>query len=140
MAEPGPGFRPLPEGQGLAAVFLDAIREGRLVLQLCAGCGDHWHYPRPVCPVCGSDDWSWADATGTGTVHTFTVVHRAPLPSMKHLTPYVVAMIDLDEGARVTSMIVGEDAMDVAVGDSVHIAFPTGPEGDAGMPVFRRVP
>ena len=140
MAEPGPEFRPLPEAGGLAAVYLDGVRDGRLPLQLCGGCARHWHYPRPVCPHCGTADWGWVDAAGTGTVHTFTIVHRAPTRALKDLTPYVVAMIDLDEGARVTAMIVGEDALDVEVGDPVAIGFPTGPEGEPGMPVFRREP
>ena len=144
MADPAPTarFRPLPQAhaQGLAGVFLDGVRDGRLPLQVCGGCGRHWHYPRPLCPRCGARDWDWADAAGTGAVNSFTIVHRAPIPALKALTPYVLAMIDLDEGARVTSLIVGEDAMDTAIGDAVEIRFPKGPEGEAGMPVFRRVP
>ena len=139
MAEPTAEFRPLPDAKGLAAVYLEGVRERRLPIQRCAGCGGHWHYPRPVCPDCGSPDWAWIDATGTGTLYTFTIVHRAPIPALKALTPYVLAMIDLDEGARVTSMLVGEAAMDAAVGDKVRIEFPTSPDGEPGMPVFRRV-
>ena len=137
MPDPTAEFRPLPEATGLAATYLDGVRSGKLVLQHCGGCGQHWHYPRPVCPGCGSDDWKWVDADGRGTVHSFTVVHRAPTPALKHLTPYVLAMIDLAEGARVTSMIIGDGALDVTINDPVRISFPTGPEGEAGMPVFR---
>ena len=139
MADPTAEFRPLPKGQGLAATYLDGIRAGRIVLQKCGGCARHWHYPRPVCPGCGSDDWAWTNAAGTGTVHSFTIVHRAPTPTLRPLTPYVLAMIDLDEGARVTSMIIGDGAADIAVGDPVKVSFPTGPDGDPGMPVYRRV-
>ena len=140
MAEPGPGFRPLPKAEGLAGIFLDGVAVGRLLLQHCAGCDQHWHYPRPVCPRCGGRDWDWADAAGTGCVHSVAIVHRAPIPSMKALTPYALAMIDLDEGARITSILVGEDALDAAVGDPVQVAFPKDAKGEPGMPVFRRMP
>ncbi len=139
MADPTAQFRPLPTGQGLAAVYLDGIRNDRLMVQHCGACNSHWHYPRPVCPGCGSDDWDWVDAQGSGTVHSFTIVHRAPVKALKHLTPYVLAMVDLTEGARVTSIIVGETALDISIGDPVKIAFPKGPAGEAGMPVFKQV-
>ena len=139
MAEPTRTFRPAPEAAGLDGVFLDAVRQGRLALQQCGACDRHWHYPRPVCPHCGSREWIWVDAAGTGVVHSFTIVHRAPIPALKALTPYVLAMIDLDEGARVTSILIGEDADEAEIGDAVRVVFPKGPEGEAGMPVVRRV-
>ena len=90
--------------------FWNAAREGRFVVPVCAACGKaHW-YPRAICPFCHSAELSWEELRGTGTVYSVTVSRRAPSPEFADLVPYVVALIDLDEGCRMMSNIVGYDA------------------------------
>jgi len=94
--------------------------------------------PRNGCPNCWSEDLEWVDASGRGTVHTFSIVHRAPLPEFAADAPYVVAMVDLEEGPRMYTNIVGEAALDVAIGDKVQVRFQDRGEGTV-VPQFTRV-
>ena len=86
--------------------FFDAAREGRLLIQQCTACGEHQFYPRKICIHCGSPDVEWVEASGTGTVHTFTVIHQQGMPGWRDEVPYVAAIIDLEEGVRMTSNVV----------------------------------
>ena len=93
--------------------------------------------PRHVCPTCWSDNRTWIDAVGTGTVHSFSIVHRAPLPAFRADCPYVVALLDLTEGPRMMTNIVGTGALDVAIGDAVEVCFED--RGNARVPQFQRI-
>jgi uncharacterized OB-fold protein len=79
---------------------------------------------------------AWEDARGTGTVYTFSVVHRNDLPPFNERVPYVAAIVELDEGPRMMTNIVDCDTDDVAVGMAVEVAFRTIDE-DVAVPVFR---
>lgn len=85
----------------------DATRDQRLVIQRCGACGGFQHYPRPLCLACGATDLSFVAAAGGGVVHSFTVIHRPPRPDLD--APYVVAIVQLDEGPRMLSHVVGCD-------------------------------
>lgn len=126
-----PAPRPDPETQP----FWDAAREGRLDLQRCEPCGLLVWYPRRRCHRCGSDALGWETLSGRGTVHAFTVVHRAPDADLVDRVPYVVALVDLDEGARLMTNVVDCDPGDVRVGMPVSVRFR--PLGDTlALPVF----
>ena len=129
-----PGPIPTPD----AGPYWDAANEERLTLQRCAACGTHRFFPRPLCPECGADAVDWIDASGDGIVHSFTIVHRAPTPAFRAHVPYVVALIDLVEGPRMMTNIIGADAGTVAIGDRVQVCFEArGP--DAKVPQFRKI-
>lgn len=98
--------------------FWAAASEGCLELQRCRACSLVVSYPRVRCPRCHSDDLAWEAMAGSGTVYSCTVVHRAPEPALAGEVPYVVALVDLDEGARLMSNIVG------CAPDQVHIGMP----------------
>lgn len=115
--------------------YWDAARAGRLVIRKCRDCGEVHFMPRHLCPSCWSDQMDWVDAKGTGTVHSYTVIHRPPLPEFTG--PYVLAMIELAEGPRMVSNIVGDDALSVAIGDPVEVTFEDRGDG-AMLPQFRR--
>ncbi len=123
--------RPYPDVEPLTRPFWDAVREGRLDIQRCAACGRHVFYPRAVCPHCGAAHLEWVTASGRGVVYAFTVVHRAP-PAFAEEAPYVVALVDLEEGARMMTRLVGVDAGDVAVGRPVKLSI----SGDPPLPTF----
>lgn len=107
----------------LAARYLDGLDKGELRIQRCSGCQAHRFYPRPICPACGSHDFEWVVASGRGIVHSFTIVHRAPTAALADRAPYVVAMIDLDEGVRMTGGIGGTNALCISIGDQVRAEF-----------------
>lgn len=86
--------------------WFTAVRRGELLIQRCTSCDRFQWYPRRGCVHCGSLDVEWATAAGTGTLHTFSVVHRTPNPEFADETPYVFAIIELDEGVRMTTRIV----------------------------------
>ncbi|GAA4987344.1 OB-fold domain-containing protein [Yinghuangia aomiensis] len=87
----------LPPIDRVTAPWWDATRDRRLLLQKCAPCGHVQHYPRPVCTVCGAvGAYTWIEASGLGTVDSYTVVHRAPTPGTE--VPYTVARVRLAEG------------------------------------------
>ncbi|MDP1818989.1 MAG: Zn-ribbon domain-containing OB-fold protein [Acidimicrobiales bacterium] len=102
--------------------FWDATAEGRLILPRCNACSTVIWYPRLFCPSCASDDVSWVDAAGTGTVYSFTVVRKGQGP-FAPAAPYVLAYVELDEGPRVMTNIVGCRPDDVTVGQRVVVTF-----------------
>lgn len=115
--------RPAPEITGHAAPFWAAAREGRVVVQRCTACGQHQHYPRPWCTNCLSEAVEFVESSGHGTIYTFTVIRRAPLPAFAARVPYVLAFVDLDEGVRLVTNIVGCDPDAVRIGQRVHARF-----------------
>lgn len=114
--------------------FFDAARENRLLIQRCTACGEHQFYPRKICVHCGDPGVDWVEASGRGTVHTFTVVHRG-IPGWVEEGPYVAAIVDLEEGVRMTSNIVDCAPADVTVGLGVEVTFVD--EGKYVLPRFR---
>ena len=128
---------PSPVVNADSAPYWQGAREGRLLIRRCDGCGQTHFMPRHLCPACWSDDLRWVEATGRGTVHSFTIIRRAPLAAFAPRVPYVVALIDLEEGPRMMANILGDDALDTAIGDAVEVCFEDRGEG-AAVPQFRR--
>ena len=133
MSDPLP--RPTPNGDSLP--YWNAARERRLVLRECKACGRKHFMPRAVCPHCWSDRLEWVESNGDGTVHSFSVVHRAPSQMFAANVPYVIAMIDLDDGPRMFANVIGLNALDVAIGDRVKLTFEDRGDG-AMLPQFER--
>ncbi len=115
---------PLPVPTPETRPFWEASRRHELVVQRCRACGRHFFYPRAACPHCLSGDLEWQPVSGRGTVHTFTVVHRGqrnfPLP-----TPYVIAIVELAEGPRLMTNLVGieADPAKIRIGLPVEVVF-----------------
>jgi uncharacterized OB-fold protein len=112
---------PVPTPSPLTAPYWESCRQGELALQRCADCRRFVHFPEPACPFCGGTDLPYETVSGRGVVHTFTVVHRTFLPGFH--PPYVLAWIDLDEGARVFGDVVGCPPEDVRIGRRVRVFF-----------------
>ncbi len=85
--------------------FWDGVAEGRLLLQRCSDCGQMRHPPRPMCPSCTSLAWETFEASGRGTVHSYVIPHSPVPPGFDE--GYVVALIELEEGARLVSSLAG---------------------------------
>jgi uncharacterized protein len=99
--------KPLPTADPITAPFWHSVKAHAMQLQRCQSCATFIFYPRALCPVCGSDQLVWTPVSGKGTVHAFTIPHRHPNPAFGTDVPYVVALIELDEGARMLSNLVG---------------------------------
>jgi uncharacterized OB-fold protein len=114
--------RPLPRPNALTAPYWEACQRGELTVQRCRHCGGRVHLPEPACPHCGGTDLPYEPVSGRGTVHTFSIVHRAFVPGFT--TPYVIAWIDLEEGVRAFGGIVGGiPPEDVWIGMPVRVRF-----------------
>jgi uncharacterized OB-fold protein len=92
-------------------------------VQHCNACGHDQLYPRIVCTACHKADLSWRRATGGGSVYSVTVVRRAPSPAYADDVPYAIALVELDEGPRLMSNIVGCAPDDVRIGMRVAVDF-----------------
>lgn len=101
--------------------FWEGVKNHKLMLQQCDDCHKHIFYPRNICPHCFSDSLTWTETSGQGKIHSFTVVHKAP-PAFKEEAPYVVGIIELEEGARMLSRIIGERE-EIAIGKSVSVVY-----------------
>ena len=122
-----------------SAPYWQGAREGKLLLQRCGDCGTLRFFPRYLCPECGSEHTEWTEVSGRGTVHSFTIVHRAAFPEFQARAPYAIALIDLAEGPRMMTNIVGEGALDVEIGDAVRVTFEERGTNGAKVPQFVRV-
>ncbi len=118
--------------------FWVGVRRGELVIQRCTACERLRHYPQPMCPDCHSVDFDWAPVTGRGVIYSYTVAHRAFHPAWKDDVPYVLATIELEEGVRMMTDLIGIDPNTVEIGQKVEVYFEELP-GRGMMPRFRRV-
>ena len=113
------------------APFWDACADGRLALPRCDDCGKLIWYPRSFCPFCASMSVTYEDVSGRGVIYSFTIMRRGEGP-FRDRAPYVVAYVELDEGPRLLTNIVGVDPNVVTVGQPVRVVFePAGDDGDA---------
>jgi uncharacterized OB-fold protein/acyl dehydratase len=111
----------------------EAIDEGRLLIQRCRDCGTLRHPPRPMCGACQSVAWDTLESNGRGSVHTYTVLHHPPIPGYPF--PLPVALIDLEEGTRIVSNVVGCAPEDVHIGMRVECRIESVDE-ELKLPLF----
>jgi len=99
--------KPLPTPDTDSAAFWSGLKEGKLLLQHCLDCGHVQYYQQGMCRRCGGERLEHRAASGRGKVHSFSVVYRAPGPAFKRDVPYAVLLVDLEEGPRMISSLVG---------------------------------
>ena len=120
-------MRPLPDVEAPEfAPFWGACRERRLVVQRCETCGRRNWPPRPACPACGSQDLGWVGVEPTGSLYSWTVVHRSPLPGFAAIAPYVVAVVALADapGLRMLGRLDGvPEGAGLRVGMALRVRF-----------------
>ncbi|MGW1840051.1 Zn-ribbon domain-containing OB-fold protein [Streptomyces sp. NPDC002067] len=133
----------LPETDAFTRPYWEAAAAGRLLLRRCRaeGCGAAHHYPREFCPYCWSEDVVWERAGGRATLYTWSVVHRNDLPPFGERVPYVAAVVDLAEGPRMMTEIVGCPESALRIGMALRVAFRDAGAGEGAegvvVPVFR---
>lgn len=121
----------------LSRPWWDAVSDGILLLQRCLSCGHVQHYPRMLCSACWSLDLEWTEAVGHAEVRAFTVVRRPGHPAWTADAPYVIGLVQLDEGPTMMTRIVDLDPEDVHVGQRVLLDTRVLSDGEPALPVFR---
>ncbi|MBA2947132.1 Zn-ribbon domain-containing OB-fold protein [Streptomyces himalayensis] len=127
----------LPEPDAFTRPYWEAAAEGRLLVRRCRACGRAHHYPREFCPHCWSEDTDWERASGRATLYTWSVVHRNDLPPFGTRTPYVAAVVDLEEGPRMMTEVVDCEEGALRIGMRLEVAFRAVAGDDFVVPVFR---
>src|SRR5262245_6297428 len=105
----------------------------------CTECDAAFWFPGAACPRCLSTAIEWRPASGRGTVHAASAQHRAAVPALADRVPYAVALVDLEEGVRVMSNVVGCQADDVRGGLAVQVTWEALPDG-RHLPQFEPIP
>ncbi|HEV2122756.1 MAG TPA: Zn-ribbon domain-containing OB-fold protein [Chloroflexota bacterium] len=121
----GASLRALPQPDPVTQPYWDSLRRHALQLQRCNACGRFVFYPRAACPACLNGTLEWVPASGRGTLYTYTIVHRAPSPEFQAQTPYIVALVDLEEGVRLLTTLVNvpPDPDQVNIGMPLEIVY-----------------
>lgn len=120
---------PTPETQP----FWDGARAGELRIQRCRTCGEAYFYPRPFCPGCAGDDVEWFTASGRATLASYVICER-PAPGFE--PPYVIALVELAEGPRMMTSIVGVEPTPEALPLDLPLTVRFEERGDLAVPVF----
>ena len=115
--------KPVPIVNPWAKPFWEAAREGKFIIQRCTDCKKHIFYPRICCPHCFSEQVEWVEASGKGTIYSYTVVLSNPPSAFMSDVPYVIAVVRLDEGVQMLSNIVGCDPQEVRCDMPVEVTF-----------------
>lgn len=113
--------------------FWEGVKKHKLMIQHCEDCQLYIFYPRFLCPHCFSEKVTWVQASGKGRIHSYTVVHKATPPFNKE-TPFIVGIIELEEGVRMLSRIVGDREL-VAIDKTVSVIYKQ-VEEDVTLPYF----
>jgi uncharacterized OB-fold protein len=112
----------------------DHINEGSLTIQKCKECGTLRHPPRPMCWKCQSLECEHVPASGKGIVYSFVVIHKPVIPGYEY--PLVVAVVELEEGTRIVSNLVGINPQDVKIGIPVKVSIEQ-VDDTLKLPLFR---
>jgi uncharacterized protein len=114
--------------------FWNGLRDRKLLIQRCGRCGALRHPSRPMCPKCRSLDWEAVESSGRGTVYSYVMPHEPRFPFFDY--PYIVVLVDLDEGVRLVSNLWHIDPAEIRVGMPVEVYFETF-DGDLVLHQFR---
>jgi uncharacterized OB-fold protein len=127
--------RALPTKNPDNARFFESVHEHRMELQNCNSCGKFWYFPSPICPHCGSLEFTWKPVSGKATVYSFTWVHR-PAPGFEDLVPYAYALVELDEGPIMATNIVDTTPEQLKIGQRVEVKY-ADMNDEITLPLFR---
>jgi len=128
--------KPIPEITDELRAFFAAAREGRLVVQRCTGCGRRRFPPRDICSECLGRESEWVQSRGRGHVVSFNVMHQVYHPGFAAEVPYAVALVELDDGARMLANVVECPIERLRVGLPVEVTFERR-SADVSLPQFR---
>ena len=116
---------PVPTPRPETDFYWEKTRAHELWLMRCHDCQRAYFYPRPICPHCFSRGTRWVLSSGRGTLYAFAIVHRAPTPAFQARVPYVAAIVELEEGVRLPTVLVEvePDPSNIQIGMPVEVVF-----------------
>lgn len=129
--------RPLPVPDSDSRPYWEAAARHEFQLPYCTPCQRYFFIPRVLCPRCHSEQIEWRPASGNGVIYSYTISRRPAGPAFADRAPYVVALIDLEEGPRMMSNVLTDDVEGVRIGQRVQVEFED--VGEVSLPVFRVV-
>lgn len=132
-----PVAKPLPAISDFNRPFWEAAKRHELALQRCSDCGKTWAPNGPVCPHCFSDRYTWEKLSGRGKIATWVVFHKLYHPAFAADIPYSVAFIELEEGPRIISNVVGVANEEMKIGMPVEVVFED-VNAEVSIPKFRK--
>ena len=99
--------KPIPVPSKESQPYWDGLRDGKLLMQHCSSCKGYWFPPSLLCPHCNAATWAWTETKGRGRIFSYVVYHRVYHQAFAGDLPYAVAVIELDEGPRMYSNVIG---------------------------------
>lgn len=133
MPRPLPRF-PEPDTEP----FWEGTKRKELTFQTCKDCSNIIFYPRRHCTKCGSTNTTWQTSKGLGTVYSYSVIRQNRNPSFKDLGAYALAYVDLDEGFRMMTNVMGvnDPTKDITIGMRVKVQWEAQPDSEISLPIF----
>jgi uncharacterized OB-fold protein len=131
--------RLIPEPTPETREFWEGAKRGELRIQRCRSCGKAYFFPRPFCPHCSSQDVEWFTASGRGRLYSYVINHRAA-PGFQVWAPYVIAVIQLEEGPRMMTNIIGVEPLpeNLPIDMPVEVSWEQ-QNDDISLPLFKPV-
>lgn len=126
---------PAPEPTPETLPYWQAAREGRLTIQRCSSCHEHYFYPRTHCPRCSSSQVVWVTASGRASLYSYVISHL-PAAGFSEEGPFTIAIVKLSEGPLMMTSLRGvlADPAELMLDMALRVAFE--PRGDWNVPVF----
>ena len=115
--------KPMPTTSGETRPYWESSRRGQLLIQRCDSCDEYQFYPRGICVSCFTPNIKWVQASGKGTVWTFTITRQNRAPGFAEDVPYVLALVELEEGVKMFTNIIDCPPQDVHIGMPVEVTF-----------------
>ena len=115
--------KPIPVPSPESQPYWDGLREQRLMMPRCDDCKRYWFPPSLLCPRCNSANWRWTKTNGRGRIYSYVVYHRVYHPAFAQEVPYTVAVIELDEGPRMYSNVIGVPPDQLSCDMKVEVAY-----------------
>ena len=124
QAQTPPPITP-PIAQPESDFYWEKCKAHELWFRHCKSCDKNYFYPRDICPECFSRDTVWVQSSGKGTLYTFAIVHRGPVPAFRDRAPYVTAMVELEKGVRMPTNLVEvePDQSAIKIGMALEVVF-----------------
>ncbi len=115
--------------------YWNKLESGELWLEFCSHCRKFIFYPRERCPHCQQLGLQWIQSPGTGTLYSYTIVHVSPLPEFQDKTPYIYALVELDEGVRLATNLIDCPLDKVQIGMPLKLVCTK--RAGRNLPVFK---
>lgn len=103
---------PVAENPTLTDPFWEATKRHELIIPRCRFCDRFFFYPREACPTCLRENWEWTPVSGKARLYSYTTVHQPQDPGFQDEVPYIYAIVQLEEGPKMISNVVGYDSLD----------------------------